>query len=129
MDGEEFSGINALIKFINSADFLRLRPNVVGHLPRIGVIDTGLDEFSVIQEEAIRQGWSPHFNFERISTPESLGRSYSAGIKQCLCLIPARAHQYLVQWAGGRQINTIYGGELLKIKHVSELGLKNSTRL
>lgn len=127
-NGAEFPGINAEIKFINNADFRRTPLGAVGHLPRIGVIDTGLDEFSEIQKEVKRQGWSRHFNFERISTPESLRRAYSGGIKQCLCLIPARGHQYLVQWAGGSEINALYGGDLIKFNRISELCLKLAMR-
>ena len=127
-DGEEFPGVNADIKFVSSNEFLQHYTVSSGHLPRVGVVDTGLHEFSDVTKEAKRRGWDDHFRFEEISTPEALGCAYQGGVGQCICLIPSKGHKHLVQWCRGKQLQDVFGGELLKVSSLPKLVLRFSGR-
>ena len=94
-DGEEFLGINADIKFVSHKEFGQLPTDSSGHLPGVGVVDTGLKEFCKITKVAARRGWNTHFRFEEIPTSEALGRAFEDGVNQCICLIPKKGHKYL----------------------------------
>ena len=90
-DGEKFPGINADIKFISHKDFRQLPTDTSGHLPLVGVVETGEDEFCDVIKEAARQRWDEHFRFEKILAFEKLKRSFKDGVSQCICIIPKKA--------------------------------------
>ena len=125
-NGCELEGVNAVIKFVGTSEFLQVRTGASGHLPQVGVIETGRDESSRVAREAARQGWSRHFNFKSISTPEALASSYRDGVAQCICLIPLKDHKHLVEWGGGKHPKEVFGGELLMVKHPIDLVLRFS---
>jgi hypothetical protein len=125
-DGEVFQGANADIKFVSNNEFLQPRTGSSGHFPLVGVIDTSNGEFLKVTKKAARQGWDKYFSFKIIRTPEALGRAYQNGMKQCICLIPPRAHSYLVDWCGGKLPKDVFDGELLKVKDLAKLNLRFS---
>jgi hypothetical protein len=126
--GEKIPGLNADIEFVSSNEFHQPHTGLSGHLPWVGVINTDLNEFSVVTVEAERRGWDKHFRFKLIGTPEALERAYQDGVKQCICLIPSRSHRFLVDWCGGRQPQDVFRGELLKVHRPIKLVLRFSNR-
>jgi hypothetical protein len=124
---EKFSGVNADIEFTTNHNFQTVGAIVSGHLPRVGVINTKLNEYDSVSKYAKRQGWNRHFRFEAISTPKALGNSYKDGIEQCICLIPNKGHHYLVQWCSGRQLKDVRG-DVFMVRSLKDLLLKFSIR-
>lgn len=76
--------------------------------------------------EANRRGWTKHFRFESVKTPEALANLQ--GSEQCICVIPKDSHTRLMTWGGGTD-PTVKSRNVLKVNRLTELELRLAHRL